>query len=1107
VGKNRGLFNSHIRTVYEDSKGYVWIGSSDGLMRYDGVVFDLFRRNINAVTTLSDNTINCIIEDQNDYVFWIGTALGGINRFDIVRNEYKNYIIQADSTNSSGIIHINAIHQIDSTKFLVGTHNQGMYYFYPGKNKIINIVELIDFPYGLPKRIRNVVKGEKFIWAPTDKGIMQFSPDGNFMQMLYFNGSGFVKKPEKRQKHIVDLLELDSDHLVFTSHNVLYKLDWRNNKLDTLYQVPGKLWFNFIEKDNAGSFWVGSARKGLYYFDFRSNKVNHFNTVLGVDLEGNQIKDLLLTQDKSILWIAARKGLFKYDYNKVKFEQFDLADLTRHMTIESYMLAKDSKDGYWFWSKEGFFHKPKEKKFFINKFNTPHIPHATYFKAVEDKNENMWFATDNGLLRYNLKGQYSKNYIFKKAGFESSQLNLITNITLSENDNVLWLSNAYGLIEFDKTSGKYTVYPIETSFRYNKSNHLFTSIEFTKDNKYLWMSSRAGILYQFNVVTKQFECYELKNFSNDSQPYVILDIELDYKGNIWLATYGSGLVIFHPKSNTISNEVALDILESYAYSIVADDMGNMWISTNMGIARVNSFTKEVTNFKEDDGTFCNEFNEASSYKTKDGRILFGGMKGFVEFDPNNMSINNYDAPIHISAFLTEENNALYSNFFFEDVSYINDTIIEIPRSQSTIKFHVSTLNFSQSHKNKICYKLEGFDKKWREDYSHNILMYSNLKPGNYRLVVQGINNDGVKSSTPAYLHIKIPAHYYETLGFKITIAILIVFVVILSIRLRFSWHRAHEKILSHMVSEKTHELSEANKELAASKEEILAQKTELEVHRNYLEDLVKARTIDLEVAKKKAEDSDRLKTAFLANLSHEIRTPMNAIIGFSSLLQADGFDEGQKKEHLKVIGQSSESLLVLIDDIIDISRIETGNIQLVNNNTHIPSLIKEVLDELYFEEKSEEVSFVQHFDLMPEDSNIFIDRQKLKQVISNLLRNAFKFTQNGTVKLRVKSAKISDVKALGFRLNGSLNGNLRPVLFTVEDTGIGIADEDMQMIFEPFQKAKNGRKFYKGMGLGLSIVRNYITLFGGDIIATSEPGKGSTFHFYVNKSLQEIDVN
>ncbi|TLX75360.1 hypothetical protein E9993_10720 [Labilibacter sediminis] len=1093
LGKREGMFHTNTRALYKDSKDFLWIGSSDGLMRYDGVVFDLFRRGKKDTVALSDNTINCIIEDASDYVFWIGTDLGGLNRFDITKNQYNFFYIEPEPKNNRGIVQIISLFQINEDCILVGTKFQGLYFFYPSLQKFVKLNEVCKEKVNLPKEIYQIIEGDNFIWVTGKEGLVQFEKNGDFRQIYFFNGKSFFNEPVDKSQKVGSLYEKDKHEIVFTSNNKLFKFNWLHNEIQELLKLEANVELNKVILDNKGGYWIGSGNNGLYFFNEKSNNIVHFDANNGKEnnIVNNQIQDLCFFKDQSILWIGTRKGISKYDYNKIKFSSHNINKLTKGKVNDPYMIAKDSKQGYWLWSQQGLFYKRKDQKYY-SELKTPKGFAA--YRVIEDDESNMWFATNQGLMQYNLESNTTKFHKFYTKGCDDSCINFLTYIVSDEQD-IAWIASRTGIIRFNLKTHQYTVFPI----RNEKAgiDYRFTSMEYSNDKKFLWLASRRGKLWRFDVEQNSYKRFDI-NVEKREKQIVILDIELSQDGKVWLATYGGGLLIYDPEKQELSDELAIGLLESYVYGILSDEEGDFWMSSNFGISKVNPKTKKVIDYQERDGTFCEEFNDKSYFKTKQGEMLFGGTSGFIEFTPSKLFINQYQAKLYINSYTVQNEVLEYGDEFYDDVTYLNDSVISIESSKSTIKFYASLLNYSHSWENKIEWKLEGHDEQWNKGYSFAAITYNNINPGTYKLRVKGMNNDGFELSKEASLLVIIKARYYETVAFKIIILLLIVIFLVFLYQVRISWYLKQEKLLTRKVEEKTKELVIINEELEISKDEILVQKAELEVHRNYLEELVKNRTKDLEIAKQKAEESDRLKTAFLANLSHEIRTPMNAIIGFSSLLQTNEFPEEQKKEFLKVIGQSSESLLVLINDIIDISRIETGNISIVKQDVNIPILVKETLDELVFEEKSQDVKFMQLFELAPHDQEIYTDRFRLKQIISNLVRNAFKFTKEGHVKLSVKSVQPEELTDLGFHINGRANKDFHPIFFEIEDTGIGIDENDIELIFEPFRKAKSGAVIYQGMGLGLSIVNNLLTLFGGDIMVKSELDKGTKFSFYIN---------
>ncbi|MCB2195123.1 MAG: tetratricopeptide repeat protein [Bacteroidetes bacterium] len=279
------------------------------------------------------------------------------------------------------------------------------------------------------------------------------------------------------------------------------------------------------------------------------------------------------------------------------------------------------------------------------------------------------------------------------------------------------------------------------------------------------------------------------------------------------------------------------------------------------------------------------------------------------------------------------------------------------------------------------------------------------------------------------------------------------------------------------------EILQKSKEILSQNEEILAQKEELETHRNHLEKLVEDRTKDLKIAKEKAEESDRLKSAFLANMSHEIRTPMNAIIGFADLLNDPDLDDETKEELTRHINHNSDTLLKLIDDIIDIAKIESGQLKIRKTDCSLNTILDQI-EPIYTEKKlslkKEHILF--NVNKPEKDIPLQTDPLRLQQIIINLVDNAFKFTEKGKIEIEIKKSETSEDE----------------IIIYVKDTGIGLSEEKKEIIFNRFSKIEDDKKkLYRGSGLGLAICKNLVELLGGKLNVESEKDKGSNFYFNV----------
>lgn len=285
---------------------------------------------------------------------------------------------------------------------------------------------------------------------------------------------------------------------------------------------------------------------------------------------------------------------------------------------------------------------------------------------------------------------------------------------------------------------------------------------------------------------------------------------------------------------------------------------------------------------------------------------------------------------------------------------------------------------------------------------------------------------------------------------------------------------SRRKKAEELVRQKLEEIRGKNQELEFAHMQVNEMNAELEEINEHLlktnEELIRAR--------EKSVESDKLKSAFLANMSHEIRTPLNAVIGFSSLLSDASMTSEDREEYFRIITSSSDLLLHIIDDILDLSKIEAGQLKIFMESFSVNDLLVELANSFKPGKVDDQIDISLS---IPEEKNTIMlnsDPMRFKQICSNLLSNAVKFTKKGIIQIGYHFDTHDDIT------------------FFVKDPGIGIEKKDLENIFSRFWKAnEQGERFYAGTGLGLSITKRLTEALGGSIWVESTPGIGSTFYF------------
>jgi signal transduction histidine kinase/ligand-binding sensor domain-containing protein len=1110
LSRGNGLVQSHIRAITCDHRGFVWFGSLDGLYEWDGLSLSIYTSEKDDSLALSDDNISCLYADPNQKGLWVGTTFGGINYFDFKTKNFRSFLplISNEKKKTNYLNNIGSLCKINDSTLLAGTRGQGLIKL-SFRNLELTSVENLTAP-DTDKffRVFSIKKIHSQIFVGTSVGLFIFSEKGELTD--HFSPFAFSENAETIFK---DFTVLPSGQIVMASVNRLWYWNQEDKTASLLTTGNDITNITSLATDHHGRLWIGTISQGLFRYDINKRTVKNYTSDLpgkeNSSLLNNQINDLLFYRHQPILMATTPTGVSSIDFNRHLFKSFDITKFSDAGNTSVFFQLKHPDNSRWFWTLDGLYRQKAGSDKFQKVLYSDIGKRANLINKGIIKDRNIWFATSNGLLKIpedTIKGEW---YFFEHQGLSAEKLNDFNSIKLAS-DGKLWLVSRGGLVIFNPADEAYSVFPFPLE-EWGLDLVPATDLVLTKNEDACWIGSKSKFLIKFSLSTRKFLRIPASVKTADSTRHTkanyVLSMETDANNRLWLATYGNGLLYLNLDSQIIKNDYAKSTLSGNTYAVTFGSDSNLWVSTDYGITQLNPETGDIQEFGLDEGTFCQEFNEGAVFQTAKGEILMGGMNGFIEFDPLKIKLNEYVPPVYITSYTIGSQNVTIGGQVLRDVESVKSKKIEIPYGKDIISFEASVLNFSHPIKNQISWKLEGFDEKWSFAPSYHVITYSNLPPGQYRLKVRGSNNHKVWNHKGDYLDIVIKAPFHLQPWFPWAIGGLILILILLVYWLQTRLLQRQKTLLSKMVRERTKSLREAYSELKKSQKKVMVQNQELEMHRHDLKKLVAERTSDLEKAKKKAEESDRLKTAFLANLSHEIRTPMNAIVGFSTLLSTIDLSNEDKNEFVKMIQQSGENLLALINDIIDISRVETGQIVLHKESFSLGPFLEEIMKTLKMQPQSK--SNVEIKLDIPEklrDKSINTDKQRLRQVITNLMSNGMKFTPEGHVKLSVETFKGSDLIAFipWFEIK-SVTDNV--LLFIIEDTGIGISEKNQKNIFEPFSRVENSSEsIYGGMGLGLSIVKSILPPLGGDITLKSRPGDGTTFYFFLPYNPDEAST-
>lgn len=1035
-----GLSQSEVYSFCHDSQGHLWIGTVDGLNRYDGYKFDHFNIQRNNINAIPSNTIKSIVEDEMNRI-WIGTD-DGLCYYDMLSEKIMPVQLPdiCHSTNINSLLY-------NKNKLLIGT-NSGAFILNLEKlyhNNKLNINPLLISLSSTEnsKRVVQIIKGH----------------EDNF----FVATSTFISQIKIDNIHSIELIKQINDKVFNT--------------------------INSLDMDKDGNLWIASREKGLYVYIRSNEEVLHYVPNYSKNsLSSSKCSQIEIDNNNNI-WIGTtdnginlvnpeNRSLYQIQFEHIQQNAVRMNTLNSNLIYSIYC---DRENNVWIGTiGSGInYYSANQKKF--NHYKIPSIYSTSKFasnfvRSIHIENgKTMWLGMHgDGLYQYDIS-----THDIKKIGFDGESIfhiNKLTNSiysictesgvsliqsknnTIREiqklhigptfyitkgNDDIYWIATINGILCVSLTNNCLVEnYKINTTTSPALSNNNCRIIFFDSTQNVLFIGTEGGGLNLLslneNYSPQDIIHYESSESITSISNNHIRSIIKSTKGDIWIGTF-EGLNKAMPSPDGLSFKhytVAEGLSNNMVQSILEDKWGNLWFSTNKGISQFNPTTEQFTNYTYEDGLQSNEFSEHTSFVDEKGQIYFGGTNGVSSFYPEKILADPFTPSViltdfHIFNKRINVNEEINGKIILPKSLAFMDSLILSPE-QNDIKFSFSSLNITHQSKIKYEYFLDGYDNGWSSaNYNNRNAVYTNLPHGDYIFKVRctNIESSHLEDTAKIFLRIKTPIYltWYSFIIYLIAIGTIITYFI---------------------------------KHFETKKRILLENEHNAKIH-----------------------ELDLMRTRFFINVSHDLRTPLTLIgAPIEKILKSYKLTT-ELNSQLQLVNYNVKRLKYLIEQLLDIRKVEVGKLHVIPERTNLLEFIKEEVKHFEFAIQSKGL---EHDIIIENPSlNLVFDKGIVGKILFNLLSNAIKYTEEGFINILINS---------DIQIDSQLY-----VRISVKDSGCGIPEEKQKSIFNRYNTTQQE---ITGYGIGLSHCKDLVETHNGMIEADSVIGKGSTFSFYLPQNLK-----
>ncbi|MGL1885144.1 MAG: response regulator [Reichenbachiella sp.] len=1061
IDHEAGFTQNSIYDIFQDSYGYIWLATPNGLFEYDGYKFREINNDVNQSIHIANNQINQITEDQNQRIWILNPR--AVNVYDRSEGISKMF-----SLRELRAVHVVSIHPDikDPNKIWFATReNVG---FLTMKPDVLDI-DKITYPILEDQYVNNVFIRKIYqdrsgsIWVVKGNQLLNIDMTSGFESSVSILSDISVK----------DIIDNEEGQL-FVSHSngineVIKHADgtFEYNTINTQVQLPEEIsdkQVNALYKEDNGNIGFLVWGKGIGQFNGEKEIVEYQPVFENVNTFRHGVYWTVLKDRSDMLWIGTlRGGLFKGDLNRDPFfsiteKSGDQAGLTDKIVNQ---ITGDDKGNLWVSTYYGGVNHLKLENNavqFVDGFNkSVGIENrGIVFGLNYDRQNTLWMSNPAGGVKriwFDDQMKPARMESYNKLTTPKLNMDLVYAI-IEDSKGVIWITSDFGegLIRVDYIDEE----PVFTLFEVPEFKNENIKQIFRDSEGYLWVATSTRGVWRVRLDENHRPIDKISISTRERGSNVLsenasLSFFEDDDHNMWIATFGGGLVKVKLPQD-YKGEYTFEHLRKHdglandgSYAILMDSANHLWISTDEGISNLNTTDNSFKQYNASDGLQHNNFRKWSSWQDKNGTMFFGGINGITYFNPQKIGGVSNVSSIRFTRFLVSGEEVAIEKYSYNNNEPKENNRLVLDPENDAISVEFSSMQFSNPQKSKYKYRLEGVNDDWVETNPENRLAsYTFLSPGVYSFSVMTSNSEG--DWNPNYLSIdfEIQPYWYETTWSYVMYLIVIIGLVFLAIFIMQKRQEFENELkLEHLEKENIKELNTA-------------------------------------------------KFLFFTNISHELKTPLTIISNLLNGPIKEKSAEAGMSHDLSMIQRSTERMLRLVKQLLDFRKVETGHLPLEQKNANIVAFINElsVFFTSYSESQNISLQFNSEIDILMMD----FDPDKLEKVLSNLVDNAIKYSTHGdSINIAIAAYNTEELPLF---LKEDFDDSKEYIKVVVSDNGAGLPEGYEELIFDQFYQLKGADNYVRkrdGVGIGLAFSKTLIELHNGYIYAESGHDTGATF--------------